>query len=109
MTIVGDKTSVTSMGGPITYLSNPIQVLRYIHGYIFGPRYACVSLYTKSEYLERVVALGERGLFKCEIQEVVKGAFDEDSDILGQDSGWRRAISLIESARIRGKVILEVP
>jgi hypothetical protein len=106
VTIVGDKTSVTSLGGPMTYITNPVQILRYIHGYIFGPRYACVSFYTKSQYLEQVVGLGERGELRCEVQEVIKGAFDEDRS---EARGWRRAVSLIEGARIRGKIVLEVP
>lgn len=108
MTIVGDKTSATSLGGPITYISNPVQILRYIRGYIFGPRYACVSFYTKSEYLEKIVGLGERGELRCEVQEVIKGAFDEDND-RSEERGWRRAANLIEGGRIRGKVVVEVP
>jgi hypothetical protein len=109
VTIVGDKTSVTTIGGPITYLTNPIQILRYLHGFIFGPRYACISLHMKSNYLERVVALGERGIFKCEVQEVIKGLFDEDTNLVDESRGWRRAVSLIEGAKIRGKVVLKVP
>ena len=42
ITIVGDKSSVKTLGGPITYLTHPAQILRYIKGYIWGPRYACV-------------------------------------------------------------------
>ena len=109
MTIVGDKASVTTLGGPITYITNPVQILRYIHGFLFGPRYACVSLFMKSVYLERVVALGERGEVKCEVQEVIKGAFNEDGDPSANDGGWRRAVNLIKGSRIRGKVVLEVP
>lgn len=87
MTIVGDKTSVTTIGGPITYLTNPIQIFRYLHGFIFGPRYACVSLFMKSKYLEQVVILGERGEFTCEVQEVIRGAFDENGDLLDDRKG----------------------
>jgi NADPH:quinone reductase-like Zn-dependent oxidoreductase len=42
ITIVGDKTDVKTMGGPVTYISSPAQIIRYIKGYLFGPRYACV-------------------------------------------------------------------
>ena len=63
----------------------------------------------ESKYLEQVVALGERGEFKCEVQEVIRGAFDENSDLPDDRRGWRRAVSLIESARIRGKIVLKVP
>jgi len=103
VTIVGDKTDVKSMGGPITYFTNPWQIIRYIKGYIWGPRYACVSLYQKSSYLEQVVGLAEHGTLHVEFQEVVKGAFDDDVQ------GWRKAIELVEGKRIRGKVVLEIP
>ena len=59
-------------------------------------------MYSKAEYLERVVALAERGELQVEIQEVVKGAFDERE-------GWRKAVQLIEGGTIRGKVVLEIP
>lgn len=42
VTIVGDKTDVKSLGGPVTYLFSPWQILRFFRGYLFGPRYACV-------------------------------------------------------------------
>jgi hypothetical protein len=79
-----------------------VQILRYLKGYIWGPRYACVSLYQKSTYLEQIVGLAERGEVHVEVQEVVKGAMD------GEVQGWRRAVELIEGKRIRGKVVLEM-
>jgi hypothetical protein len=94
---------VKSIGGPITYITNPAQIIRYIKGYIWGPRYACISFYQKSSYLSQVVGLGERGEVHAEVQEVVKGAIDEEIQ------GWRKAIELIESMHIRGKVVLEIP
>jgi NADPH:quinone reductase-like Zn-dependent oxidoreductase len=42
ITIVGDKTDIKSMGGPVTYVTSPAQIIRFIKGYFFGPRYACV-------------------------------------------------------------------
>ena len=60
-------------------------------------------MYQKSSYLEQVVGLGERGEIHVEVQEVVKGALDEEVQ------GWRKAIELIEGKRIRGKVVLEIP
>ena len=86
----------------MTYLTHPAQIIRYIKGYIKGPRYACVSFYQKSEYLEKIVALRERGELQTTIQEEIQDAFDERQ-------GWRRAIELMESGRARGKVILSVP
>jgi hypothetical protein len=102
ITIVGDKTDVKGLGGPVTYFKSPAQIWRYISGWIWGPRYACVSFYNKSEYLQKVVGLAERGELMVEIQEIIKDALNEDK------KGWKRAIELIESARVRGKVVLEI-
>ncbi len=57
---------------------------------------------TKSEYLEKVVGLAERGEVKIEIQEVIEGAFDERE-------GWRKAIEAMEGKRVRGKIVLGIP
>jgi hypothetical protein len=54
-----------------------MQILRYLKGYFWGPRYACVSLVTKSSYLDEVVRLAERGEVKAVVQEVIQGLFDE--------------------------------
>jgi NADPH:quinone reductase-like Zn-dependent oxidoreductase len=102
VTIVGDKTDVKTLGGPVTYFSTPRQVIRYIKGYIWGPRYACVELYKKASYLEQIVGLAERGEIHVEVQEVIKGALDEEVQ------GWRKAIELMEGKRVRGKVVLEI-
>ncbi|TAQ85161.1 hypothetical protein B7494_g6514 [Chlorociboria aeruginascens] len=90
VTIVGDKTSTKSLGGPLTYVTHPAQILRFIKGWIWGPRYACVSYYTRSDLLQKVVGLAERGEADVEIQEVVEGCMDEELQ------GWKRAIELIE-------------
>jgi len=42
VTIVGDKTGVKTLGGPPTYFTSPSQIARFIRGYIWGPRYACM-------------------------------------------------------------------
>lgn len=86
----------------MTYFKSPAQIIRYISGFIWGPRYACVSFYSKPEYLQKIVGLSERGELKIEIQEVIKDALNEEKE------GWKRAIELIESARVRGKVVLEI-
>ncbi|PMD20889.1 GroES-like protein [Hyaloscypha hepaticicola] len=101
VTIVGDKTNVRTLGGPITYLWNPIQIFRYLKGYLFGPRYACVSFVTKSSYLEDVVSFAERGEVKAVVQEVLDGLFDERE-------AWREAARKMEEGRVRGKVVLTV-
>lgn len=99
ITIVGDKSNVKTLGGPVTYVTHPAQIIRYIKGYIWGPRYACVAFDTKSPLLTEIVALGERGEVKVEVQEVIHDTFE---------GGWKRAVELIESTRIRGKVVLAI-
>lgn len=59
------------------------------------------SLLTDSALLDKVASLGERGELQVEVQEVIKGA-------MGEEQGWKRAIELIESTRIRGKVVLAI-
>lgn len=93
---------VKRLGGPVTYLNTPAQIIRYIKGYIWGPRYACVSLLNESKYLEQVVGLLERGEVKTEVQEVIDGAMDERH-------GWKRAVEAMEGGRTRGKVVLSIP
>jgi hypothetical protein len=60
-------------------------------------------LLEKASFLEDIVKLRERGELHIEIQEVIKDAFDPEAQ------GWKRAIELIESTRIRGKVVLTIP
>ncbi|KAH8679963.1 hypothetical protein BGZ60DRAFT_503609 [Tricladium varicosporioides] len=102
VTIVGDKSNVKTLGGPITYFTSPAQCIRYIKGYIWGPRYACISLHQKSSYLEEVARLVEKGEVKTEVQEVLDGIFDERES-------WRKAVQLMEDGRVRGKVVLRIP
>ncbi|RFU32733.1 hypothetical protein B7463_g3598, partial [Scytalidium lignicola] len=103
VTIVGDKTNPRYIGGPMTYFTHPSQIIRYIKGWIWGPRYACISMYEKSECLEKVASLFERGELQFPVQEVISDAFNPESQ------GWRRAVKLIDSQRIQGKVVLEIP
>lgn len=48
------------------------------------------------------MGLAERGEVQVEIQEVIKDALNEETE------GWMRAIEIIESARVKGKVVLEI-
>ncbi|KAF2660708.1 NAD(P)-binding protein [Lophiostoma macrostomum CBS 122681] len=102
VTIVGDKTSRASMGGPLTYFTHPAQVLRYVRGWLFGPRYANVLLYSRSDLLEQVVELAEKENVKVVVQEVVKGILDEKSE------AWRRVFALMEEGRVRGKIVVDI-
>ncbi|KAF2849324.1 NAD(P)-binding protein [Plenodomus tracheiphilus IPT5] len=104
ITIVGDKTSRTAMGGPLTYFTYPSQVLRHIRGYLFGPRYANVILYQKSELLQQVTELAEKGNVKVVVQDVVKGILDEN----GHKEAWEKIKSYMVEGRVRGKIVVDI-
>ncbi|KAF2121939.1 hypothetical protein BDV96DRAFT_609060 [Lophiotrema nucula] len=102
ITIVGDKTSRTSMGGPATYFTYPVQLVRFLRGYFFGPRYANILLSSKSAYLEQTASLAEKGEVKVVVQEVIGGILDEGSD------AWKKVWAHMESGRVRGKIVVDI-
>ena len=104
ITIVGDKTSRTAMGGPLTYFTYPSQVLRHIRGYVFGPRYANVILYQKSELLEQVRQLAEKDEVKVVVQDVVKGILDEER----HKDAWEKVKGYMVGGRVRGKIVVDI-
>ncbi len=77
-------------------------MIRYLKGYLWGPRYACVSFVEKSEYLQQIASLAERGELKSAEIEVLEGAFDERL-------AWRKAIEAMQGMRVRGKIVLSIP
>ena len=85
VTIVGDKTSRTAMGGPLTYFTYPKQVWRYLRGWAVGPRYANVLLYQRSELLEQVARLAlsvlALGLAERMLVDVVDGRERAGSEV----------------------------
>jgi hypothetical protein len=90
------------MGGPLTYVTYPSQVIRFIKGWLFGPRYANVLLYSQSELLEQTYELAEKGELHVEVQEVIKGVLDEGSD------AWKKIWKLMEEGRVRGKIVVDI-
>ncbi|KAH5629037.1 hypothetical protein HBI23_226250 [Parastagonospora nodorum] len=104
ITIVGDKTSRIAMGGPATYFTHPSQVLRHIRGYIFGPRYANVILYQKSELLEQVAIMTDEDKFKVIVQDVVKGILDEQE----HTAAWEKVKGYMVEGRVRGKIVVDI-
>ena len=90
------------MGGPLTYFTWPSQVLRFLRGQVFGPRYANIQFQERSEWLEEVKALAEDGKVEVEIQEVVKDILKEGSE------AWRKVFDLMEEGRVRGKIVISL-
>ncbi|KAJ4309784.1 hypothetical protein N0V94_008762 [Neodidymelliopsis sp. IMI 364377] len=104
ITIVGDKTSRTAMGGPLTYFTYPSQVWRYVYGYFFGPRYANVFLYQKSELLEHVAKLADDKGVEVVVQDVVKGILSEE----GHREAWEKTKEYMVEGRVRGKIVVSI-
>ncbi|KAF1929083.1 GroES-like protein [Didymella exigua CBS 183.55] len=105
ITIVGDKTSRTAMGGPFTYLTYPSQIWRHVYGFFFGPRYANVLLYQKSELLEQVAKLADEKGVQIVVQDVVKGILSEP----GHVDAWDKVKGYMVEGRVRGKIVVSIP
>jgi NADPH:quinone reductase-like Zn-dependent oxidoreductase len=104
ITIVGDKTSREAMGGPATYFTYPSQVFRHVRGYLFGPRYANVLLYQKSELLEQVAQLADEGKLDVIVQDVVQGILSEE----GHTEAWEKVKEYMLGGRVRGKIVVAI-
>lgn len=104
ITIVGDKTSRTAMGGPLTYFTYPSQIWRHMYGYFFGPRYANVFLYQKSELLEQVARLADEKGMQVVVQDVVKGILSEE----GHVDAWEKVKGYMVEGRVRGKIVVSI-
>ena len=104
ITIVGDKTSRTAMGGPLTYFTYPSQIWRHVYGYLFGPRYANVMLYQQSELLEQVATVANEKGVQVVVQDVVKGILDEE----GQRDAWEKVKGYMVEGRVRGKIVVSI-
>lgn len=104
VTIVGDKTARNAMGGPLTYFTYPSQVWRFLKGWIFGPRYANVVFYQKSELLEWVAEMAEKRQTRSVVQEVVEGILEEEKCA----EAWERVKGLMVEGRVRGKVVVKI-
>ncbi|KAB2570929.1 putative alcohol dehydrogenase protein [Lasiodiplodia theobromae] len=95
VTIVGDKTSRSAIGGSLTYLWNPRMVLRALLGKL-GLRselYECVNLETRKDYLEEALHLDKEEI-------VVDSTFSFEQ--------VREALERMNSGRCRGKVVVSI-
>lgn len=94
VTIVGDKTSRSVMGGPASYFFTPRMVVRWFWGYMgLGEKYDCVILEGKNEYLEEATRLPQD---KIQIDSTYE--FDD----------LKKALERLNTSRARGKVVVEV-
>lgn len=95
VTIVGDKTSRTAMGGSALYYTHPRMVLRWLMGYLgLGNSYECIMLDAKKSWLEEATKL--RG----EDQIIIDSTFEFDRA--------KEAYERLNTGRARGKVVVEI-
>lgn len=95
ITIVGDKTSRSTMGGSFLYLTTPRMVLRWLMGYLgFGYSYECIILDARNDWLEECTQL------KGEDEIVIDSTFD-----FGR---VKEAYERLDTGRARGKVVVQV-
>ena len=95
VTIVGDKTSRSTMGGSFLYYTRPWMVLRWLLGRIgFGHSYECIILDLNKDWLEECTKL------KGEDQIIIDSTFD-----FGR---VKEAYERLDTSRARGKVVVEL-
>lgn len=94
VTIVGDKTSRSTMGGSLLYYFYPRMMLRYYLGkFGTGKSYHCIVLDAKKEYLEEALALPKDKI-------IIDSTFD-----FGRA---KEAYERLDTSRARGKVVVEI-
>lgn len=94
VTIVGDKTSRSTMGGAALYYTHPRMLIRYYLGqWGFVPKYECIVLDAKKEWLEEITKLKGEDV-------VVDSTFPFDRT--------KEAFERMNTGRCRGKVVVEV-
>ena len=94
VTIVGDKTSRSTMGGSLLYLTYPTMVFRWLMGRIgLGSSYECIILDPRKEWLEEIGTLQED-------QVVIDSVFK-----FGQTM---EAFEKMNTARCKGKVVVVI-
>jgi reticulon-4-interacting protein 1, mitochondrial len=95
VTIVGDKTSRSTMGGSFLYYTRPWMVWRWLLGRIgFGHSYECIILDLNKDWLEECTKL------KGEDQIIIDSTFDF--------SRVKEAYERLDTSRARGKVVVEL-
>lgn len=94
VSIVGDKTSRSTMGGSVLYWKYPMMMLRYYLGkFGLGKSYHCIILDAKKEYLEEALKLPADKI-------IVDSTYD-----FGRA---KEAYERLDTARARGKVVVTI-
>ncbi|KIW03461.1 uncharacterized protein PV09_05230 [Verruconis gallopava] len=94
VTIVGDKTSRSTMGGSALYLTTPRMVFRKLLGMLgWGEVYDAIILDQNPDYLKESTSLPIEKIY-------VDSVFDYDD--------LKKAFERLDTGRTRGKVVIEV-
>lgn len=95
VSIIGDNTARTALGGSISHLFHPRMMLRWLCGQLeWGEKYNCIMLDQKKEYLEEAV-----GLLPLEKIRV-------DSSFALEYA--KQAFERLNTGRAWGKVVVEI-
>jgi len=95
VTIVGDKTSRSSMGGSALYLTHPRMVARWLVGWLgLGHSYECILLDARKEWLEEASRMDPER--EIEIDSVFE--FEKTKE----------AYERLHTGRAKGKVVVEI-
>jgi NADPH:quinone reductase-like Zn-dependent oxidoreductase len=96
LTIVGDKTSRSVMGGIASYLFTPSMVLRSLKSMIgLGPRYYCINLSPTEENTNQMFSMVNKGTIK----PIIDSIFDFNN--------VKQAYERLDSSRAKGKVVID--
>ncbi|BGP12499.1 hypothetical protein JCM10213_006936 [Rhodosporidiobolus nylandii] len=97
ITIVGDKTGRSSLGGAALYYVRPRMVWRMLTGwYLGGYRYSCILLAARADWLAEVGPLSS--------QEDLKITIDSEFDFEDVEKAYER----LNTGRAKGKVVINV-
>lgn len=94
VTIVGDKTTRTTMGGPMLYLVSPKMVLRHFLSWLgIVNEYQCIMLDANKEWLGEIRSLKDDDV-------IIDSTFKFDKT--------KEAFERMNTGRCRGKVVIEI-
>ncbi len=97
LTIVGDKTSRSIMGGPASYLFTPSMIYRSLKSMIgFGPRYYCIKLSPTEQNTNQMFYM----LNKDMIKPIIDSVFEFNNQV-------KQAYERLNTSRVKGKVVIE--
>jgi len=97
LTIVGDKTSRTIMGGQASYLFTPSMVFRSLKSMIgLGPRYYCINLLPTEENTNQMFSMLNKGTIK----PVIDSVFEFSNHV-------KQAYEHLNTSRVKGKIVID--